>query len=72
VQLAAGLADVQRLVPLRDRREVGRDEPFDVVADPGRQLVGVLDDEPGAAVERAPDAEGDGERVPALDGRSPG
>ena len=35
---AARLADVERLVPLRDRLEVRGDEPLDVVADAGRQL----------------------------------
>ena len=45
----------------------GADEPIDVVADPVRQLGRVLDDEPGAAVQRAPDPEGDRERVAALD-----
>jgi hypothetical protein len=61
------LADVQRAVPLGDGLEVGRHQPLDVVADTGRQLGRVLDDEAGAAVERAPDAEGDGQRVAALD-----
>ena len=67
LERAAGLADPQRAVPLGDRREVRPDEPLDVVADPVRQLGGVLDDEPGPAVERAPDPERDREPVAALD-----
>ena len=59
----------ERLVPLRDRLEIRADEPLDVVADRRRQLGRVLDDEPGPAVERAPDAERDGESVAALDRR---
>ena len=64
---AALLADVQRPVPLRDRLEVRGDEPLDVVADAGRQAGGILDDEPRPAVERAPDPEGDRERVAGCD-----
>ncbi len=66
-QRAAGLPDVQRPVPLGDRLEVRRHQPLDVVADPVRQLRRVLDDEAGAAVERAPDPERDREPVAALD-----
>ena len=63
VQRAARLADMERPVPLGDGLEVRRDEPLDVVADRRRQLGGARDDEPGAAVECAPDPEGDGEAV---------
>ena len=45
LERAAGLADVERLVPLGDRGEVRPDQPIDVVADPGRQLRRVLDEE---------------------------
>ena len=45
----------------------GADEPLDVVADPGRQLGRVLDDEARPAVQRAPDPERDREPVAALD-----
>ena len=51
----ARLPDAQRPVPLGDRLEIRPDEPLDVVADARRQLAGVLDDEPGPAVQRAPD-----------------
>ena len=67
VHRAAGLPDAQSLVPRRDRLEVGRHEPLDVVLDRGRKLSRVLDDEAGAAVECAPHAKGDGERIAALD-----
>ena len=39
VQPAGGQADGERLVPLDHRREVGRYQPGDIVADAGRQLV---------------------------------
>ena len=45
----------------------GRDEHLDVVVDARRQSVGVLDDEPGAAVQRSPDPERHREPVTALD-----
>ena len=61
------LADVQRAVPLGDRREVRRDEALDVVLGALRQLGRVLDDEAGPAVQRAPDPERDGEGVAPLD-----
>ena len=67
LERAAGLADVERLVPLGDGLEVRPDEPVDVVADSVGQLRGVLDDEARATVERAPDPERDRERVAALD-----
>ena len=67
---AAGLADVQRLVPLGDRREVRRRPAARRSRrSPSGSSGGVLDDEPGAAVERAPDPEGHRERVAALDRR---
>ena len=65
--VAAGLPDVERAVPLGDGREVRPDEPVDVVADPVRQLGGVLDHEARPAGQRAPDPERDGEPVAALD-----
>ena len=64
---AADLPDVDRGVPRADRREVGPNEPIDVVADRRRQLAGLLHDEPGAARQRAPDPERPRERVAALD-----
>ncbi len=67
VEDAAGLADVERLVPLPDRLEIRPDQPVDVIGDRRRQLPGILDDEPGPAGERAPDPERDGEPVAALD-----
>ncbi len=67
LQLAADLTDVQRAVPLGDRHEVRRDEAVDVVPPVLVELVRVLHDEAGAAVERSPDAEGDRERITPLD-----
>ena len=67
VERGAGLPYVQRPVPLGHSGEVGGHQALHVVADLVRQLAGRLDREPGAALERAPDAERHGERVPALD-----
>ena len=67
VERASGLADVQRAVPLGHRLEVRGDQPLHVVADPRRQLRRIFDDESGAAVQRAPDAERDREAVAAFD-----
>ena len=67
VERAARLADAECAVPLGDGLEIRPDEPVDVIADSRRQLGGVLDDEPRAAVERAPDPERDREPVAALD-----
>ena len=67
VQDARRSADPQGAVPLGDGGEVRPDEPVDVVADRRRQLRGVLDDETGAAVERAPDTEGDCEPIAPFD-----
>jgi hypothetical protein len=58
---------VQGAVPLGHRLEVRADEPLDVVADPVGQLGRVLDDEPGAAVQRPPDPERDREAIAAFD-----
>ena len=63
----AGLADVERAVPLGHGREVRPDEPLDVVADPVGQLGRVLDDEARPAGEGAPDPERRREPVAALD-----
>ena len=60
-------ADADRPVPLGDRGEVRRHEALDVVADAVRAARGILDHEAGAAGQGAPDAEGGGERVAALD-----
>ena len=68
VHRRAGLADPQRRIPRPDRLEVRPHEPIDVVADVLVKVRGILDDEAGAAVERAPDPEGDRERIAALDG----
>ena len=62
-----GLADMQRFVPLGDGLEVRSDQPLDVVLDLRREFRSVLDDEPGATVEGAPDAERRREAVAALD-----
>ena len=67
LQLAADLPDVQCLVPVDDRLEVRRDEPLDVVLRVSVELGRVLHDEAGPAVERAPDAERDRERIATLD-----
>ena len=65
---AAGLAHVQRRVPLGDRGEVRSDEPLDVVADPIRQAGCVLDHPTRPAGQRAPDPECDRERIAVFDG----
>ena len=70
LERATDLADPERAVPLRDRLEVRPDEPLDIVPDRRRELALVLDDEPGPAIERAPDSERDGEPVASLE--SPG
>ena len=67
LERSTSLPDVERRVPGGDRLEVGADEAIDVVADSRGQLGRVLHDEAGPAVERAPDPEGGGEPVPALD-----
>ena len=67
LQLATDLPDVQCLVPVDDGFEVGRDEPLDVVLRVSVELGRVLHDEAGPAVERAPDAERDRERIATLD-----
>ena len=67
LQRTADLADVERLVPRGDGSEIRPDELVDVVADALWQLGRVLDDEPGATGEGAPDSVGGGERVAALD-----
>ena len=71
-QLAAGDADVERLVPLGDGVEVGRHEPLDVVLDAARQLGGVLDHEARATVEGAPDPKATVNRSPRSMARSVG
>src|SRR5690606_38051686 len=67
VEHLALLADVERLVPLDDRLEVGPDELLDVVGDVGGELRGVTDDEAGPAVEGTPDSVGDGELIAVGD-----
>jgi hypothetical protein len=67
LQLAAHLADMQRLVPIGHGREVRRDEAFDVVLCSVGQLRRILHQEAGAAVERPPDTERDRERVAPFD-----
>ena len=63
-----GLPDAERLVPLGDRLEVRRRRAARRSRRcPAGSSAGVLDDEAGPAVERAPDAERDRERVAALD-----
>src|SRR5688572_26670633 len=66
VERPARLADPERAVPFGDRLEVRPDEPVHVVADPGRQLARVLEDESRPTIERAPDPEGHGEPVAPL------
>ena len=63
----ARLPDADRAIPLGDRLEIRSHELLDVVADARRQLAGILDDEPGPAVQRAPHAECHREPVSALD-----
>src|SRR5215218_5358180 len=67
VQYAADLTDPQGAVPLRHRLEIWRDEPLDVIADRGREPCAVLDHEPGATGQRAPDPERRREGVAAFD-----
>ena len=67
LEVAARDADPEGPVPLDDGGEVRPDQPVDVVADRLRELGGVLDDEPGPAVQRPPDPEADREPVAALD-----
>src|SRR6476620_12409699 len=61
------LADPERLVPLRHGLEIRPNEPIDIVPGRARELRRILDHEAGAAVQGAPDPEGDGERVTAFD-----
>ena len=50
VDLAAGNADADRLVPFGGAGEIGRGEPLDIIADTTRQVVRTGGDEAGAAV----------------------
>src|SRR5205823_14774857 len=67
LERSTGLADVERRVPVCDRGEVRGDEPLDIVVDPWWQLGRVADHETGAAVQRPPDPECDGEPITAFD-----
>src|SRR5581483_8180521 len=67
VDVAARDADADRLVPLRRTGEVGGCELVDVIADAGGKVRRILDQEAGAAGEPAPDPEGAGEGIAALD-----
>lgn len=58
---------MQSLVPLHDRPEIWGDEPVDVVLERWWQVLGLADYEPGPAVERALDAECDGQGITDVD-----
>ena len=64
---STGLTDAQRFVPLRDGLKVRRHQTLNVVLSVGGQLLGARDNEPGPAVERAPDPVRRREPVAALD-----
>ena len=74
LERAAGLADVERAVPLGDRREVRPDQPLDVVAGcPSGSSAGVLDDEARPRQFSAPQIpKATVNRSPRSIGRSPG